>query len=348
MASNASNPGTVADAALPRDSIVDVAGLSVGHYTDPRRPTGCTVILTPDGAVASVDVRGAAPGTRETDLLDPVNAVERIHALVLSGGSAFGLDAASGVVAWLEARGVGLAVGPVRVPIVPAAILFDLLIGDPSIRPDARAGRLACEAASTRPPAEGSVGAGAGATVGKLWGLGWAMRGGIGSASLRISGVTVAALVAVNAIGDIIDPQTALPIAGARTADGMRLRNTTASLLAGDLPQRLMPGGATTIGCVATDAMLTKAECRKLAQCAHDGLARTIDPVHTAFDGDTLFALSTGRTGNTLHPVVLATAAAAVTATAVLRGIKAATGISSPGIEPIPAWSDFHSNGASR
>ncbi len=348
MATNASNPGPLTDAALPRDSIVDVAGLSVGHFTDPRRPTGCTVILTPEGAVASVDVRGAAPGTRETDLLDPVNAVERIHALVLSGGSAFGLDAASGVVAWLEERGVGLAVGPVRVPIVPAAILFDLLLGDPSIRPDARAGRLACEAASTRLPAEGSVGAGAGATVGKLWGVGRAMRGGIGSASLRISGVTVAAIVAVNAIGDVIDPLTALPIAGARNADGTRLRNTTASLLAGDLPQRLMPGGATTIGCVATDAMLTKTECRKLAQCAHDGLARTIDPVHTAFDGDTLFALSTGRTGNTLHPVVLATAAAAVTASAVLRGIKAATSIAYTGSEPIPSWSDFHSQGVSR
>jgi L-aminopeptidase/D-esterase-like protein len=348
MASNASNPGASPEAVSPRDSIVDVAGLSVGHYTDPRRPTGCTVILTPDGAVAGVDVRGAAPGTRETDLLDPVNAVERIHALVLAGGSAFGLDAASGVVAWLEERGLGLAVGPVRVPIVPAAILFDLLLGDPSIRPDARAGRLACEAASTRPPAEGSVGAGAGATVGKLWGIGRAMRGGIGSASLRISGVTVAALVAVNAIGDVIDPQTALPIAGARSADGSRLRNTTASLLAGDLPQRLMPGGATTIGCVATDAMLTKAECRKLAQCAHDGLARTLDPVHTAFDGDTLFALSTGRTGNTLHPVVMAAAAAAVTATAVLRGIKAATSFAYLAGEPIPSWSDFHSQGVSR
>jgi len=348
MASNASNPGASPEAVSPRDSIVDVAGLSVGHYTDPRRPTGCTVILTPDGAVAGVDVRGAAPGTRETDLLDPVNAVERIHALLLSGGSAFGLDAASGVVAWLEERGLGLAVGPVRVPIVPAAILFDLLLGDPSIRPDARAGRLACEAASTRPPAEGSVGAGAGATVGKLWGIGRAMRGGIGSASLRISGVTVAALVAVNAIGDVIDPQTALPIAGARTSDGKRLRNTTASLLSGDLPQRLMPGGATTIGCVATDAMLTKAECRKLAQCAHDGLARTISPVHTAFDGDTLFSLSTGRTGNTLHPVVLAAAAASVTAAAVLRGVKAATSIAYPASESIPSWSDFHSHGVSR
>jgi L-aminopeptidase/D-esterase-like protein len=326
-------------------AITDVAGLRVGHFTDMRRPTGCTVVLAEGGAVCGVDVRGAAPGTRETDLLDPVNAIEHVHAVVLAGGSAFGLDAASGVVAWLEERGIGHPVGPARVPIVPAAILFDLWVGDPRIRPDARAGRAACEAASGAPPAEGSVGAGAGATVGKLWGIGRAMKGGIGTASLRIGGATVGALVAVNAIGDVIDPSTGRPIAGARDAEGVRRVGTTARLLAGDLPPVLQPGGATTIGLVATDAALTKAECRKLAQSAHDGLARTIDPVHTTFDGDTLFALSTGRCPGRVHPVALGAAAAAATAIAVLRAVRAARGLSGPGLPRVPSVDEFEREG---
>ncbi|RPH46113.1 MAG: peptidase S58 family protein [Burkholderiales bacterium] len=322
-------------------AITDVAGLRVGHYTDPRRPTGCTVVLAGEGATCGVDVRGAAPGTRETDLLDPVNAVDQVHAVLLAGGSAFGLDAAGGVVAWLEAQGIGLPVGPARVPIVPAAILFDLWVGDASIRPDARAGRLACEAASEAPPAEGSVGAGAGATVGKLWGIERAMKGGVGTASLRIGGATVGALIVVNAIGDVVDPSTGRPIAGARSEDGRRLVGTTASLIAGDLPPRLSPGMATTIGCVATDLELTKAQCRKLAQCAHDGLARSIDPVHTAFDGDTLFALATGRSRARVHPVALGAAIAAVTATAVLRAVRAAEGLSGPGLPTLPSLREF-------
>jgi L-aminopeptidase/D-esterase-like protein len=326
-------------------SITDVGGLSVGHWTDTRRPTGCTVVLADGGAVCGVDVRGAAPGTRETDLLDPLNTVERVHAVVLAGGSAFGLDAASGVVDWLESRGVGLPVGPVRVPIVPAAILFDLWVGDPSIRPDARSGRLACEAASAAPPQEGSVGAGAGATVGKLWGVERAMKGGVGTASVRVGAATVGALVAVNAVGDVIDPSSGRPLAGARSADGTRRIGTTASVLAGDLPPSLLPAAATTIGIVATDVALTKAQCGQLARCAHDGLARTIDPVHTAFDGDTLFAMSTGRCGAAVHPVALGAAAAVAVAAAVLRAVRCARGLSGSGLPSVPSVTEFETGG---
>jgi L-aminopeptidase/D-esterase-like protein len=324
-------------ACAPASGLTDVAGLRVGHHTDSRRPTGCTVVLADGGAVAGVDVRGAAPGTRETDLLDPTNAVERVHGVLLAGGSAFGLDAAGGVVGWLEAQGIGQQVGPARVPIVPAAILFDLWLGDPSIRPDSRAGRLACEAASAARPAEGSVGAGAGATVGKLWGIGRAMKGGVGTAALRVGGVTVGALIVVNAVGDVVDPRDGRPLAGARDEDGSRLIGTTATLLAGALPPVLQAGMATTIGCVATDARLTKAECRRLAQAAHDGLARTIDPIHTAMDGDTVFALATGRTEARLHPVTLGAAVAAVTAAAVLRAVRAARGVDAPGLPRVPS-----------
>lgn len=325
----------------PARAITDVAGVRVGHHTDARRPTGCTVVLVEDGATCGVDVRGAAPGTRETDLLDPVNTVEQVHAVLLAGGSAFGLDAASGVMGWLEARGRGLAVGPARVPIVPAAILFDLGMGDPSIRPDAMSGRLACEAASDRPPAEGSVGAGAGATVGKLWGLDRAMRGGIGTAALRIGGATIGAIIAVNAVGDVVDPATGAVVAGARSEDGRRLVGTTARLLAGEAPGTPRLGAATTIGCLATDLVLTKAQCRKLAQCAHDGLARTIDPVHTAFDGDTLFALATGRSTARVDLLTLGAAAAAVTATAVLRAVRAARSAAGPGLPTVPSVESF-------
>ena len=327
--------------ALRGGGITEVAGIRVGHHTDPRRPTGCTVVLADGGATGGVDVRGAAPGTRETDLLDPVNAVDRVHAVLLAGGRAFGLDAAGGVVDWLARRGVGVPVGPAQVPIVPAAILFDLWVGDPSIRPDADSGRAACDAASSDPPAEGSVGAGAGATVGKLWGIANAMKGGIGTASLRVGAATVGALVAVNAIGDVLDPGTGRPIAGARLPDGRTLAGTTARLLGGDLPPALSPGSATTIGVVATDAALTKADCRRLAQCAHDGLARTIDPVHTRFDGDTVFALATGRAAAPVHPVLLGAAVAVVTAAAVLRAVLAARGLSGPGLPRVPSVADL-------
>ena len=314
-----------------QDALTDVAGLTVGHFTHPARATGCTVVLCPDGAVAGVDVRGGAPGTRETDLLAPENLIERVHAVLLSGGSAFGLDAAGGVMRWLEERGHGYAVGNVRVPIVPAAVLFDLWHGDLSIRPDAAAGYAACEAASSAKPAQGNVGAGAGAVVGKLFGIERAMKGGIGSASIRISGVTVAALVAVNAIGDVIDPADGSVLAGARTgADSRHLLHSAAALLRGDVPPRLQAGMATTIGIVATDAQLDKAQCRKLAGMAHDGLARCINPVHTAHDGDTLFALATGGSGQAGNLTLIGALAAEVTARAVLSAIHHAIGL--PGL----------------
>ncbi len=322
-------------------AITDVPGVKVGHYTDSRRPTGCTVILTEHGAVGGVDVRGSAPGTRETELLAPVNLVDQVHAVLLSGGSGFGLDAATGVVRWLEERGIGYAAGPARVPIVPAAILFDLWVGDHRIRPDAAAGYAACESASAQAPEEGSVGAGAGATVGKLFGIERAMKGGIGTAALKVGGITVGAIVAVNPLGDVIDPSDGSVLAGARDPEGRRWTGTTAAILRGEMPQMLQAGMATTIGLVATDAVLTKAQAQKIAQMSHDGLARTIDPVHTMYDGDTMFALGTGRSGITGNPSALGIIAAAVTASAVLRAIRRARGVAGPGLPSVPAAADF-------
>jgi L-aminopeptidase/D-esterase-like protein len=310
------NPVAMSDSQFASaDSITRVAGIEVGHFTDTRRPTGCSVVIARAGAVAGVDVRGAAPGTRETDLLHPSNLVDRAHAILLAGGSAWGLDAAAGVMRWLEEQGIGLDVRFGLVPIVPAAVLFDLPVGDARIRPDAEAGYLACQAASRQPPAQGNVGAGAGALVGKLFGLARAMRGGIGSASVTLDGVTVGALVACNALGDVIDPDTA-----------------RRAILAGELPQPLLAGTNTTIGVIATDAILTKAQAHRLAQVAHDGLARSINPVHTLSDGDALFTLGTGQAGKTAGMMVLGTLAAEVTARAVVRAIRAARGAGSGGL----------------
>jgi L-aminopeptidase/D-esterase-like protein len=308
-------------------SLTDVPGLRVGHFTDGRRPTGCTVILTEDGAVGGVDVRSSAPGTRETDLLQPTNLVEKVHAVLLSGGSAFGLDAATGVMRYLEERRIGVDVGVTHVPIVPAAIIFDLGVGDGRIRPDAQAGYRACEAAGTDRPAEGNVGAGAGATVGKLFGARRAMKGGVGMASLRVAGLTISALVVVNAVGNVIDPDTARLIAGARTEDGRRLLDARRAIAADQVPKRLLAGTNTIIGVVATDAVLTKAQAQKIAQMAHDGLARSINPVHTMSDGDTLFALGTGRSGKTGNSNLLGMLGAEVMARAVVRAIRTAQDI---------------------
>lgn len=322
-------------------SLTRVAGIEVGHFTSARRPTGCTVVIAREGAVAGVDVRGAAPGTRETDLLEPTHLVDRIHAVMLAGGSAFGLDAATGAVRWLEERGIGLDVGVARVPLVPAAVLFDLHVGDARIRPDAAAGHAACEAASRAPVAEGCVGAGAGAAVGKLFGMAHAMKGGMGSASVTVDGVTVGALVACNAVGDVVDPETGRPVAGARTADGLRLRDTRRALLAGDAPRTLLAGTNTTIGVVATDAVITKAQARRLAVCAHDGLARAINPVHTLSDGDTLFALGTGLAGKALGMMVLSTMAAEATARATLRAVLAARSLTTADGLHLPCAADL-------
>lgn len=325
--------------ATPCGAITDVPGIAVGHFTDPRRPTGCSVVLAPPGTVGGVDVRGAAPGTRETDLLAPTNTVDTVHAVLLAGGSAFGLDAASGVMRWLEEQGIGLPVGPVRVPIVPAAVLFDLGVGDARIRPDAAAGYAACQAASGQHPQEGCVGAGTGAAVGKVFGMDFAMKGGIGTASVRVGDVTVGALVACNALGDVIDPDTGALIAGARRADGAGLRDTRRALLAGEPPVTILAGTNTTIGIVATDARLTKAQATRLAQAGHDGLARAINPVHTVADGDTLFALATGSAASHPGMMVLATLAAEAVARATVRAVLAARGLNEKGLR-LPAALD--------
>jgi L-aminopeptidase/D-esterase-like protein len=306
--------------------LTDVAGIALGHATDTRRPTGCTVVLCPQGAVCGVDVRGGAPGTRETDLLRSENLVQQVHAVLLTGGSAFGLDAASGVMRWLDERGHGLEVGPARVPIVPAAVLFDLWLGNPAVRPDAALGHAACMAAGAE-VAQGSVGAGAGATVGKLHGLDRASKGGIGTAALVVGGHVVAALVAVNALGDVLDDDGSV-LAGARGADGTGFAGTARQLARGELPAawQAVPGSATTIGVVATDATLDKAGANKLAQLAMHGLARCVSPL-TMADGDTMFALATGRaaasgTAGTLS--LLGAAAAEAVVRAIRNAVRAA------------------------
>ena len=334
----------LSSSALPYSgAITDVAGIEVGHHTDSRRPTGSTVILAREGAVAGVDVRGAAPGTRETDLLSPGNFVQQVHGILLAGGSAWGLAAADGVVRWLEERGVGLDVRFGRLPIVPGAVLFDLPVGDARIRPDAASGYAACEAASTAAPAEGNVGAGTGALVGKLFGVQHAMKGGIGTASVKVGGVTVGALIACNALGDVLDPDTGELLAGSRTDDGRALRDTRRSLLRGDLPKPLLAGTNTTIGVIATDAVLTKVQAQRLAAVAHDGLARAINPVHTMSDGDTLFALATGRVplgDEAPGMTVLSTLAAEVAAQATVRAVLAARAIATAALS-IPAARDW-------
>ena len=332
--------------ALFPGAITQVRGLEVGQFTDPRRPTGCSVVIARTGAVGGVDVRGAAPGTRETDLLDPANLVGVVHAVLLTGGSAWGLDAAGGVMRWLEEEGVGLYVGSAPgqvVPIVPAAVLFDLHLGDARIRPDAAAGYAACQAAGDE-IAQGNAGAGAGATVGKLFGMPYAMKGGIGTASVTVDGVTVGALIAVNALGDVVDPAAGTPIAGARTEDGQQLRGSVVAALAGDKPLALLAGANTTIGVVATDAPLTKAQCQRLAGAGHDGLARAIRPVHTMSDGDTLFALSTGMAG-ALDFNVLCTMAGEAVARACVNAVQSAQGVTTDTLA-LPSASDLIAAGA--
>ena len=307
-------------------SLTDIAGLAVGHAAAAGRPTGCTVVLCPQGVVCGAAVRGGAPGTRETDLLRPENTVQQVHALLLTGGSAFGLDAASGVMRWLEERGHGLLVGPaelgIRVPIVPAAVLFDLWLGDARIRPNAETGYAACQAASADPPAQGKAGAGLGAMVGKMFGPQRAAPGGIGTASLRLGGITVAALVAVNAIGDVVDERGQV-LAGVRSNDDSHFLGTTQALLRGEGPAQLMAGMATTIGVVATDALLTKAQATQLASLAHHGLARAVNPL-TPHDGDSFFALATGGSGKAGDLTALGAMAAEVVARAIRNGVRAA------------------------
>ena len=308
-------------------TLTAIPGIKVGHLTLRERPTGCTVILTEAGAVAGVDVRGAAPGTRETDLLSPVNSVQQVHAIVLSGGSAFGLDAASGVMRYLDEKNIGFKLGPVNVPIVPAAILFDLGVGGaPKVRPTAECGYQAAQAATTEPVAEGNVGAGAGATIGKSAGPTRAMKGGIGSTAIRMpDGLIVAAIVAVNAVGDVIDPATGKVVAGVRTPDGKGLADARLLVRKGAAqPSRI--GANTTIAVVATNAALTKTQATKVAQMAHDGYARAIYPAHTPGDGDTIFALATGSSGSG-DVGRIGALAAEVMADAIVRAARQAIGI---------------------
>ena len=317
----------------PMRGLTAISGIKVGHHTLSARPTGCTVVLAENGAVAGVDVRGGAPGSRETALLDPMAAAQRIHAVVLAGGSAFGLDAATGTVRYLEERGIGVRFGGHTIPLVPSAILFDLPVGDGRIRPIADCGYAAAKGATSDPVVEGNVGAGAGATVGKMEGRDRAMKAGIGSAEVQLrDGVIVAALVAVNAVGDIIDPATGKVVAGTRTKDGKALVDVR-TLLQSRPALRQPPGGDdfpmqnTTLGIVATNAILTKTQATRVAQLAHDGFARAIVPVHTASDGDIIFALATGTLPGVVDADLVGWAAAEAIAQAIVRAARAATSI---------------------
>lgn len=316
-----------------QNAITDIPGIKVGHAQDDDALTGCTVVLCESGAVGGVDQRGGAPGTRETDALHPIHLVNVVHGVMLAGGSAFGLDAASGAVRYLEERGVGFDVRVAKVPIVPSAILFDLGVGRSDVRPDAEMGYQACLNASSKPPAEGNVGAGTGATVGKILGMGQAMKSGIGSASLEIgNGVIVGALAAVNVFGDVIDPRTGEIIAGARLlqkglikvgsgpyfADTMEVMRS----LVGRTVLGFMSRESTVIGVVATNARLDKEQANKVAQMAHDGLARAVRPAHTMLDGDTIFALATGQCPADVN--IVGAFAAQAFAEAILRAVRMA------------------------
>ena len=311
-----------------------IPGLKVGHHTLTERPTGCTVVLAEGGAVAGVDVRGGAPGSIETALLNPVASAERIHGVVLSGGSTFGLDTQRGVMQYLEERNIGIRFGGSTIPLVPGAIIFDLRIGDGKIRPTRECGYAAAKAASSDAVAEGNVGVGAGATVGKLDGAQHAMKGGIGSAEIHLqNGVIVAALVAVNAVGDVIDPATGKVVAGRRTNDGKGLLDVRTVLRSRPAIRQPQAGGDdefalnTTIGIVATNARLTKLQVNRVAQIAHNGYAKAITPVHTSNDGDAIFALATGEVDGTPNVDVIAWAASEAVAEAILRAVRAATSI---------------------
>jgi L-aminopeptidase/D-esterase-like protein len=317
-------------------AITDVPGIRVGHAQDEQALTGCTVILCEKGAVGGVDQRGGAPGTREVDALHPMHLVSKVHGIVLAGGSAFGLEAATGAMRYLEEKGVGFDTRVSKVPIVPSAILFDLGIGDPTVRPDAAMGYQACLNASSEPPAQGNVGAGTGATVGKILGTGQCMKSGIGTASMEIgAGVVIGAIVAVNAFGDVIDPANGQILAGARSKDIGPLHIGEKGYFADTLHvmQTLIgrtvlsygSRGNTVIGVVATNAKLDKEGANKMAQMAHDGLARTIRPAHTMLDGDTIFAIATGE--HDADVTIVGAFAAEAFAQAILKAVRAARSV---------------------
>ena len=329
------------------DSITDITGIKVGHASDFEGITGCTVILCEKGAVAGVDQRGGGPGTREIALLNPINHVEKVHAILLSGGSAFGLDAASGVMQFLEEKNIGYQTGVAKIPIVPAAILYDLNIGDPKVRPTPEMGYLACKNASGAPPEQGSIGAGTGATVGKLLGMSRATKTGIGTASIDIGGgVKVGAIVAVNAIGEVIDPASGKIVAGVRAKKESVINpadpvfSEALEIMKGIVGRTLLglaEKANTVIGVVATNAKFDKTTCTKMAQMAQNGLVRAIRPANTMHDGDTFFALSTGNKKANIN-IVGAFAAQAVQQ-AILNAV-----FSSSGLGGVPAVSDLVKN----
>jgi L-aminopeptidase/D-esterase-like protein len=323
------------------NAITDVPGIEVGQVQDDDAPTGCTVVLCRKGAVAGIDVRGGAPGTRETDLLNPVNLVEKVHAIVLAGGSAFGLDTASGVMRYLDDNGIGFDTGAGKVPIVPAAILFDLNLSRGDVRPDAEMGYHAASSASSDAPVEGNIGAGAGASVGKIFGLKSAMKAGVGTASMKVGGLVVGAIVAVNAFGDVIDPQNGEIIAGARSTNLGPLKlgqegyfGDTLEIMKTFIGRTVLSFATkanTVIGVVATNAKFTKSEATKVAQMSQDGLARTIRPAHTMLDGDTFFTLATGE--KKADPSTVGAFAAEVVAQSIVRAVqKAAPAGGLPGL----------------
>lgn len=305
--------------------ITDIEGIKIGHAENLEAATGCTVILCEEGAVAGVDVRGGAPGTRETDLLNPMNMIDKVHGILLTGGSAFGLDAAGGVMKYLEENGVGFDVGVTKVPIVCGAALFDLIIGDYKIRPDKDMGYKACLNANTKEVLEGNVGAGTGATIGKVLGPEYAMKGGLGTYTVKVGDLMVGAIVAVNALGDVIDGESGKPVGGVLSEDKSFIRNTEDIMVAQYDNKKNLFNGNTTIGAIVTNAKLTKAEVNKVASMAHNGFARSIYPVHTMHDGDTIFTLATGKTEADINVVGLL--AAKVMEKAIVRGIKNSYGM---------------------
>lgn len=307
-------------------TLTDITGIKIGHAQNRDAATGCTVILCPEGATGGVDVRGGAPGTRETDLLNPVNYVDKVHAVLLSGGSAFGLDAAAGVMQYLEEQGAGFDVGVTKVPIVAGAVLFDLNCGDYRIRPDKAMGYAACQAASAGVVAEGCVGAGTGATVGKIFGMQHAMKGGLGISWMAVGDLRVGAVVAVNCLGDVVNPvEGGKIIAGAFAKEPFRFLNCEQGLLAQHDKKVNRFAGNTTIGAVVTNAILTKAQANKIASMAHNGYARTIRPAHTLFDGDTIFTVATGSVTADIN--VVGVLAAQAVEQAVLRAVNQATSL---------------------
>jgi L-aminopeptidase/D-esterase-like protein len=321
---------------LKKVSIAQVSGVSVGHWTNVSAAKGCTVILCPEGAIASVDQRGGAPATRETDLLRMGTLVERVHAISLSGGSAYGLDAASGVMRWLEEHGHGFPVTSGVVPIVPAACIYDLGIGDGTARPDADAGYAACDAATTGLIAEGSVGAGAGATVGKALGIERAIKGGVGTAAeVTASGITIGALVVVNCWGEVVDPETAQVVAGPR-GEKQGTYVSSIDVLRERPPLSPFVADNSTIGVVATDAVLTKEGAYRLAVIAQTGLARAIRPVHTPVDGDVIFALATCQNDEATDVLQLGALAALAVERACVRAVQMAGGLE--GVPSAAEW----------